>query len=104
MIQGDTLPKLRITISNDGVPVDLTDTVVTLHIKQIPVLIINVEIIDALAGQGMVNWTGSELSPSDRNPWNYEFQVKFPDGNIFTFDTHTPTCRPFELIVVKEIA
>lgn len=102
MVQGDTLPKLRGTLSEDGVPVDLTGGSVKIHIRQEGVTLEKeAELIDAAAGQYIVHWAGTELVPGKHN---YEIQVTLGDGGVLTFNRHSATDKLFELLVDAEVA
>lgn len=91
--QGDLLPSLISTLRDDaGVAVDLTDTVVWLHLYDATTrderLYAEAAIIDEREGAVRYDW-----QPSDTNQtgeFNAAWEVVYPDGERLVFDDPDP--------------
>jgi len=102
MVAGDTLPKLRGTLTeDDGTPVGLTGASVQMHIKYASPLVKTATIEDADNGVWVVEWGPTDLVEGS---WTYEIQVTFSDGSVRTFNRETTTDRALSLLIDGEIS
>lgn len=102
-VAGDTLPNLRGTLTEDDglTPVDLTAGSVALHIGYDPPLIKAATITTPASGVWLVSWQPSDLR---EGTYNYEIQVTDAAGDVRTWNQHSASGKPLQMVISGEVA
>lgn len=78
-VRGDTAPQIQLTLTDDvtGLPLDLTDAVVSLHVRAVNTTVLSftriATIIAPLTGVCVIVWGTTDLQVA---PGNYEAEVE----------------------------